>query len=177
MRHALLTAGVVFSLAAAPVSAGDGTALGDRVVAFCKQHRGERVGTGECTALVEAALRAAGARGRSGDNPGRGDYVWGKLVYHLEHDGTRLRATGKRGDIKPGDIIQFRDSRFQGRVPGGTYSHTAPHHSAVVLRVEAQGRSVRVLHQNFGGKRTVVETLIRLDELKAGWLRVYEPLP
>ena len=40
-------------------AAAEPAGLGDRVVAFCKEHRGKRVGNGECTTLAAAALSAA----------------------------------------------------------------------------------------------------------------------
>ena len=43
-------------------TAGEPSTLGDRVLAFCKEHKGKRVGNGECTTLVVAALQSAGGQ-------------------------------------------------------------------------------------------------------------------
>jgi hypothetical protein len=178
MPSRLLAAGVVFALGFCAVGvAGEEPPLGEKVLAYCRQHKGEQVGEGECSNLAEEALRSAGAKGRGADDPGEGDYVWGKLVFRLEREGSGLKSTGSRADIKPGDVIQFRDAKFQGRRGSASYTLTAPHHTSVVVRVEDKGRTLRVLHQNWAGKKVVREDMLRLDELREGWLRVYEPEP
>src|SRR5690606_12535928 len=72
--------------------------LADAIVAWARQRRGRRVGDGQCFALADRALRAAGAK--SAADYGRitrdADSVWGTAV--------------SLGDLRPGDIIQFRDS-------------------------------------------------------------------
>jgi hypothetical protein len=73
--------------------------------------------------------------------------------------------------------VQFRDAKFAGPRPGGSYTLTAPHHTAVVEAVAADGRAFQVLHQNWGGKRTVGEAVITLRDLKEGWVKVYRPQP
>jgi hypothetical protein len=54
---------------------------------------------------------------------------------------------------------------------------TLKHHTAVVAAVENDGRLVRIYHQNYASKRVVLEGSVTLDDLKAGWIRVYRPLP
>src|SRR3954462_5088004 len=118
---------LIFQLAAAP--AGQ-QSLGEKVVAFCQDHKGEQVGDGECASLANQALRAAGAKGRGPDRPAKGDYTWGTQIYYIESQQSTPKAEGKPFDIKPGDIIQLRDVKFAGRRPGGTYSMTFGHHTA-----------------------------------------------
>lgn len=86
---------------------------------------------------------------------------------------TEDATVGKK--VVPGDVVQFRDARFPGPKPGGTYSMTAPHHTAVVALVSPDGKTLGVLHQNFGGKRTVGDAIFALRDLKEGWVRVYRP--
>jgi len=43
--------------------------------------------------------------------------------------------------------------------------------------VENDGKLVKIYHQNFGGKKVVMEGSLTLDDLKAGWIRVYRPIP
>ena len=50
--------------------------LGDKVIAFCQEHKGQQVGDGECASLANQALRSAGAKGRGPDSPSKGDYTW-----------------------------------------------------------------------------------------------------
>jgi hypothetical protein len=58
---------------------------------------------GQCTALADEALRNAG--GRSAADFGRrtedGDYIWGTAV--------------SLSDVRPGDILQFRDYHYTRR--------------------------------------------------------------
>jgi hypothetical protein len=67
------------------------------------------------------ALHAAGAKPRflNPDYPGKEDYVWGKLVMYQEATGAALKRTGKGADVRPGDVIQFRDTKWEGKRPSG----------------------------------------------------------
>jgi hypothetical protein len=167
---------LVLGLCAA-ARAGDEPSIGDQVVAYCQKHRGEMVGGGECFDLAAEALRAAGAKERGPDDPNEGDYAWGKLVCSLERAGRNLKPTGKREDIRPGDVIQFRDAKFEHRTPQFRSSLSFSHHTAVVARVENKGATVTILQQNYAGKKIVVEGTLRPDELTEGWIRIYRPLP
>jgi len=161
-------------LAAAP--AGQ-QSLGDKLVVYCQEHKGEQVGDGECASLANHALRAAGAKGRGPDRPEKGDYTWGNQVFYVEAQGeTAPKIEGKRFDIKPGDIIQLRDVKFAGRRPGGTYSMTFAHHTAIVAGVEDGGQTIHIFHQNFGGKKIVMTATYKMADLKEGWLRFYRPI-
>jgi hypothetical protein len=154
--------------------------LNGRVLAFCKKHVGETVGRGECATLVEEAYKRAGARPwqRYRQKPGRYDYVWGLLVYKVEaKGGKRTEAQRKGYAIRPGDVIQFHNVVFQGKLGGGFYRLIVPHHTAVVAEVSKDGKTVEVLHQNMGGKRFVRSDTLRLGDLKDGWLRFYRPIP
>src|SRR5262249_47977681 len=171
----LFLTGLAALLTLGTARGADEPTLLEKVTAYCREHKGEQVGAGECANLAEAALRAAGAKERGPDDPGAGAYVWGKLVLRLERYGGKLTSSGKREEIKPGDIIQFRDVKFQWRQGNRTYTTSMPHHTAVVVGVADKGRTLRLLHQNYAGKKTVHESTLRLEDLKEGWLRVYEP--
>jgi hypothetical protein len=150
--------------------------IGERIVAFCQEHKGEQVGDGECATLANHALRAAGARGRGNDNPNKSDYTWGSRVFTIEGQEDTPKTEGKSIDIKAGDIIQLRDVKFKGRRPGGTYSMSFPHHTAIVAGVEDGGQTVHIFHQNFGGKKIVMNATYKLGDLKEGWMRFYRPV-
>jgi hypothetical protein len=141
-----------------------------KVVQFCEDHLGQKVGNGECSTLAEEALHAGGFKGISGNKPEKGDYVWGHLVYTLDA-GTSPTAEGKLEDIEPGDVIQFRDAFFKSK--GRTLSFG--HHTAVVRSVESDRQTLVILQQNFAGK-TVKEGKLHLPSLKKGWIRVYQPV-
>ncbi len=153
-----------------------GSALGKSVVAFCRSNLSRKVGDGQCASLAVRALKASGAAGMGRDHPGPGDYVWGK------HSAT-VRATRKGVEgipsisgVNPGDIVQFRDARFEGKSGnGGTYRMSAAHHTAVVECADAATGEMAVFHQNWGRKVVRRDTL-RLADLKTGWLRIYRPV-
>lgn len=118
-------------------------AIADRVVSWTRRRHGERVGDGECFTLVDRALRNAGARTAShyGDVTPNADYVWGAPV--------------NLADLRPGDVIQFRDYASRRETvredPDATRTEIdeqeRPHHTAVVERVGEHG-AVTVLEQN-----------------------------
>jgi hypothetical protein len=164
---------VILLVSAAP--AGQ-QSLGDKIIAFCQEHKGQQVGDGECASLANQALRSAGAKGRGPDSPNKGDYTWGTQTFYIEAQESAPRIEGKTSDIKPGDIIQLRDVKFKGRRPGGTYSMTFAHHTAIVAGVEEGGQVVHIFHQNFGGKKIVMNATYKLADLKEGWLRFYRPI-
>jgi hypothetical protein len=126
---------------------GSGSSAADmslRIVGFGRRHRGDRVGNGECFTLVDRALSGAGARSAAdyGTVTPDANYVWGTSV--------------ALGELQPGDIIQFRDYRFDREVsvnnPDGSGStdtsfEERPHHTAIVETVNGDG-SVTVLEQN-----------------------------
>ena len=154
--------------------------LGEKMVEFCKAHKGETVSTGECSALANTALRSVGAKTRGKDSPDAGDYTWGALVLVYEATPAGPRATtGKLGDLLPGDVVQFRDTKWEGPRRGGkgTYSMTLKHHTAVVAAAEGGGRLLRIFHQNYAGKRVVMDGTLYPEDLKDGWIRVYRPVP
>ncbi len=152
--------------------------LGDKVLDYAKKQKGKQVGDGECASLATAALKEAGAKGRQKDNPNPGDYVWGDLVLTVEYkkDKGRVEPTGKLSDVKPGDVVQFRDAQWVTRSGNVISTTSAPHHTAVVLAVDKNRSLIRTLHQNHNGKKIVQEGSIALNDLKAGWVRVYRPV-
>jgi hypothetical protein len=171
-------AGSLLALAAA---AAPPRSLNEKVLEFCKQNLGRQVGDGECYALAAEALKAAGARPQPTfkDNPGPNDYVWGKLVWVLEAtNGTQTEKATAGLSVQPGDVVQFRDTKFSGPLPGGGgYTSLAVRHTAVVAEFRAGSKELVVLHQNWNGNRTVHEQTLLLPDLKDGWLRVYRPVP
>lgn len=167
--------GLVSSAVAQP------TTMNDKVVKFCKDKLGKKVGDGECYDLAAAALKYAGAKPQTEfkDSPNTGDYVWGKLVYALEiKDGSQKETKFPKISIQPGDVIQFGDAKFEGKNLRGfqNYSTIFPHHSAVVLDMKKGGNVLTALEQNVNGKRIVTENAYRLTDLRTGWVRVYRPV-
>ena len=117
--------------------------IADEVVSYARRKRGARVGNGQCFTLVDNALRGAKAKSAAdyGTVTPDADYTWGTSV--------------SLSNLKPGDVIQFRDYTFKKVVVTETGSSTVtdevegdwPHHTAVVESVEGGG-AVTVLEQN-----------------------------
>jgi hypothetical protein len=129
--------------APAPVPGATGAALGEGVVSYASRHLGHHVPNGQCFALADAALREVGARSAAdyGEILPDGDYIWGVEV--------------SLANLRPGDIVQFRDYRCTVTTVTRTDSATDTdeqvqerrHHTAIVERVGSEG-DVTVLEQN-----------------------------
>jgi hypothetical protein len=149
--------------------------LNEKVVEFARSNLGKPVGDGICITLAIEALREAEARGGSFRDR-KGDYEWGELVPDFK-------------DVLPGDILQFRDAVFQGQRTVGrrttSWHAEYPHHTAIVARVERQGKLITIYHQNVetkgkgeAEKAKVQEGELRMESLqKGGWIKAYRPLP
>lgn len=112
---------------------------GAQVVNFAIDRMGQRLGRGECFDLADQALRNAGAKSAAdfGTVVENADYVWGNQV--------------NLSNVQPGDIIQFRNYRYDRTIDTETRTDTdfqeRPHHTAIVERVGADG-AITVLEQN-----------------------------
>jgi len=176
IRRAFVLAVPVLLLSHLVSAAPQADSIGEKVVAFCQEHRDQQVGNGECSTLAGQALKHAGAKARGGkDNPNSGDYVWGTEIYMIGADG---KSEGKRTEIHPGDIIQYRDVKFAGKkhTGKGTYTESASHHTAVVISTDDAGGTIHILQQNTNGKKEVKSATLYLGDLKSGWLRFYRPI-
>jgi hypothetical protein len=131
--------------------------MADEIVSYARERLGERVGDGECFTLVDRALRNAGAKSAAdyGEVTPDADYVWGASV--------------GLSDLRPGDVIQFRDYRFERTVETSdsegtateTHSEERPHHTAIVEVVD--GSTVTVLEQNAPDGQPVLRTVLYFD--------------
>jgi hypothetical protein len=148
-------------------------AVREKVVKFCKEHKGEMVGDGECGTLAQAALREAGAKpvNEFAESPGPGDFAWGELVFSLEVTSGKRKKEPGDAKAKPGDVIQYRDAAFR---KGGGIAHF-PHHTAIVVEVKSNGDLV-VYEQNNLGKKEVTQGTLSPGSIAAGWIRVYRPV-
>jgi hypothetical protein len=94
------------------------------------------------------------------------------LVYTLV--GRRGRPQEKRGTIhqlRPGDVVQYRNTVFKGK--GSSYSYE--HHTSVVSQVHPKRHEIEVFEQNVNGQQIVRKTTLNLNDLHQGWIRVYRP--
>jgi hypothetical protein len=145
----------------------------EKVVKFCKEHKGQMVGDGECGTLAQAALQEAGAKpvNEFAENPGPGDYAWGELVFAIEVSGGKRKKEPADAKAKPGDVVQYRDAAF--RKGGGIAIF--PHHTAIVVEVKSNGDLV-VYEQNNLGKKEVTQGMVSPGSMAGGWIRVYRPV-
>lgn len=138
-------------------------ALNRAVLRFAKEQLGKKVGDGECTSLAFAALRDAKAKARP---MSEGAPVWGERILVFKP------GEGSTDKVLPGDILQFKDARFEGK----SYFQIAPFHTAVVTKVERD--RLYVLHQNWGPKdreRPVIGSVFFMGDLRQGSVRVERP--
>lgn len=171
MKRRLAVITVLMLLAATTKPTTKPASLGDAIATYARSQRGRQVGDGECTRLLEEALRVAGGeKRRRHEEPADGDYVWGELLVRAE---AGKIEHGNVADIRPGDLMQFRDAKFERNDRRGLARFEFSHHSAVVDRANAKTGSITVLHQNINGKKTVTELTLELKDLKAGWVRIY----
>ena len=123
-------------------------------VSYARARMSQRVGNGECFTLVDRALRASGMQSAAdyGTVTPDADYVWGTPV--------------SLSDLRAGDIIQFRDYRYERTIETESASGTEtvedeqmrPHHTAIVERVD--GAQVTVLEQNAPGGAPVSRNVL-----------------
>ena len=147
--------------------------LNRKVLEFSRSQIGKQVGDGECCTLAYEALGAAGARRFRWER--NGDYIWGRSVASFR-------------DALPGDIVQFRDTVFDGTrwvTPERwvSWHNEYAHHTAVIARVRNAGREVVLLQQNVhnGADSTpiklVQEGTILLTSLQPGGrLWIFRPI-
>ena len=113
--------------------------LAGKIIAFARGKIGQRFASGECFDLVDQALRSAGAKSAAdfGTVTKGADYVWGTAVTFA--------------DVQPGDVIQFRNYRYDRTIDTDTSTDTdfqeRPHHTAIVETVDGNG-ALTVLEQN-----------------------------
>jgi hypothetical protein len=149
--------------------------LNGRIVDFSRKNLGKPVGDGICITLAIEALKEAGGRRYPFDPSG--DYIWGEPVADFK-------------DVLPGDILQFRDAVFQGQRSVGRgktvrWHAEYPHHTAIVAKVERDGKLITIYHQNVAiagkaeaEKGNVQEGELRMESLqKGGWIKAYRPVP
>lgn len=121
-----------------------------KLVAFCKDRLGKKVGNGECWTLADEAFKACGLKRPDGEVR-----VWGRLLDLKEEE------------IEAGDIVEFRSARFS----DGT--RTGPEHTAVVVKGGRRERAT-IAEQNWGEK-TVREAPFDAGALLEGEVMVYRP--
>lgn len=154
----ILTSLTLIVALASPVSAqtrDDLPPLNKKVLQFAVDNIGKSVGDGECATLVTEAYRQAKAR-----------------MLTKEEALARVfgRRLGEKEKALPGDIVEFKDIRLEGKDGGlETLFHTT-----VLYKVKEDGKFV-LLHQSKGV--AIAELDMSMFEMKKGELIVYRPVP
>lgn len=152
---------------------------GDHIAAWCEARIGQKVGNGECWTLANDALTAVAeecrARNQEPCVPSR-SYVHGFLIYtyippRLSDPPGGIEAAG----VARGDIVQFLTAHMRSRNGLCNSYKGAPHHTAVVTAVE-RGGILKVLEQNVGPTKIVMEGTVDLSEMVSGEVRVFRPV-
>jgi hypothetical protein len=165
---------VLFGLAALTIAAEKAAAydpaLNAKVVSFARSKLGQQVGDGQCWALADQALAAAGAHRPGRD--GYAAYVFGQSYHptpYWTYHGHRLPAYIA---VQPGDVIQFEGVKFV--YPNGSW-YEFPHHTAIVLG--RSGNKIEVIHQNVNGVMQVSTMTLDMAAKKQGTMTFFHPVP
>jgi len=157
--------------------------LNQKILTFCKKAIGKKVGNGQCAELAYEALADSGAESPDDfrDSPRAGDYVWGELVYGHKVQGKTHMETGKRKEVRPGDVIQMRDVLIkhveETEDAITTETVDADHHTAVVSDVSKDGMTYEVIEQNANELPTVTTGTLHLKDMQSGYILVYRAKP
>jgi hypothetical protein len=144
--------------------------VGHQVVALAQARLGSSVGDGSSLAFVleifsklENCLPSAGARSH------------GALIYSNFGNS----STKQFDEIRPGDIVAFRNAIFQGH--GGLRGKIVtevgkPDHVAVIQEWNGSKKKLKVLEQRQENRR-VSHSSYKIGELKSGEVHVFRPMP
>jgi len=123
--------------------------LNGRIVDFVQQNYGKRVGDGSCWSLAAKAYESAGAK----MFPPYGkdvDHVWGDRIATFTPG-----STPDLRDLKPGDVLQFRNVQILQEIPpggkfprGGWHTLNYRHHTAVVVGVDVDRITIEIFEQH-----------------------------
>jgi hypothetical protein len=120
---------------AAPVPVQQSTSpYANKILQYAQAEIGKKLGRGECTDLVVAALAFAGARPGDTSSP-IGAYIWGRKINFPTES------------VQPGDIIQLVNVKLSFNSGGSSgYWETTTQHSAIIET--ASGLLLHVIGQN-----------------------------
>lgn len=148
--------------------------LGDRIVSISAESVGKRFGNGECATFVDHVLRSAKAKpfGSWKDDPKPGDYVWGTRIATAES-----AQTPTLDEIRPGDILQFRDAKFELKTTYRRETITASHHTAIIETYDPKTGMATLLHSNSEGRLQVARSRYPLTKITQGQFWAYRAVP
>jgi len=105
-----------------------------------------------------------------------GTRAYGSLIYR----NTANASTDQNDEIRPGDIISLRNSKFQGKhgPMHAKYSVEVgkPDHVAIVAEWDGTKKKVRAWEQGRESKRVKMESF-KLDDLRSGEVKIWRVMP
>lgn len=103
-------------------------------------------------------------------------YVHGVLIYSCLPPKTADPPGGiEAAGVSRGDIIQFLNAHMRSKDGMSNSQRGVPHHSAVITAVE-RGGILKVLEQNVGRTKKVMQGTIDLSEMFSGEVRIFRPI-
>jgi len=133
--------------------------LNGKIIDFVNKVMGTTVGRGECWDLAQQVLDQ-------------------NLADWVRPTSFGLPLNPETDEIKAGDIIQFRNLKITGQLPGGIMRFEAlgaPDHTAVIYKVLGNKRYT-LAHQNVRGNRSVIKGDINLANVTSGKYWIYRPV-
>ncbi|MCX6295278.1 MAG: hypothetical protein NTX97_04275 [Bacteroidetes bacterium] len=142
---------IFFIFTISHTKAQDTGSVSKKIISFCEENKGKKVGKGECWDLAKEALNKAGAIWTP-------PYDFGKEIH-------------KKDVIQAGDIVQFENVRIE--YPDGSWKEL-PHHTAIIFKVISPVKFI-IAEQNANGKKFVVFSEIDLSYIKKGKYKLFRP--
>lgn len=153
---------------------------GSALVRFCRSYLGRKLGNGQCSELAVLGLPAVGAQLDFNNRWGAYvcDYIASGGRRYIQVGGAgQIRGNANKANIKPGDIIQYENVKFEQHWSDGrTTFQEYPHHTSIVEQVSRDGNTIKVLEQNVNNTQFVVETQLDLPSQTQGSMRITRPL-
>ncbi|KTW29639.1 uncharacterized protein T551_02255 [Pneumocystis jirovecii RU7] len=141
--------------------------FGTQVANLASQHFGITVGDGTPFAFIQNIISNIPHA-----LPSTGVRAYGALIYQ-----NRANASiDQRDEIKTGDIISFRNAKFQGHKGSLHTKYSSevgkPDHVAIIMEWDGTKRKIRVWEQGRNSKK-VVQSSFKLSDLKSGEICVW----
>ncbi|QSL67203.1 hypothetical protein MERGE_001593 [Pneumocystis wakefieldiae] len=141
--------------------------FGTQIANLASLHSGIAVGDGSPFAFIQDIISNI-----PDALPSTGIRAYGALIYQNRANA----STEQRDEIKAGDIISFRNAKFQGH-KGSLYTKYStsvgnPDHAAVIMEWDGTRRKIKVWEQGRGSKK-VIQSSFKINDLKSGEICIW----
>lgn len=140
---------------------------------YAASQLGKKVGAGECSDLIVAAEKVAGAKSfdKLGPTGPTADYIWGTRI------ATFTGAQSRANALIAGDVLQFKNVSTKKVFPNGSWTTSSyPHHTAMVKAVSTDGTQICIYEQNSNNRRFVTLGTVDLTSLTGGTIWAYRAI-